>query len=98
LPIAADDDFDGEIMAVCDICGTDYHRAFRLTTASGESFTFDSLECAAQQIAPTCTHCDCRILGHGIETPRGIFCCAHCARDGGAPGAVDNTSGQTARA
>ena len=87
----------GTTMATCDVCGNDYHRAFRVTTASGQKFTFDSLECAAHEIAPACAHCECRILGHGIETERGIFCCAHCARDAGATGAVDNTSRQAAR-
>jgi hypothetical protein len=24
--------------------------------------------------------CGCRILGHGVQTPAGIFCGAHCAR------------------
>ena len=31
------------------------------------SYTFDSFECAIQKLAPTCAHCGCRILGHGIE-------------------------------
>ncbi len=79
-------------MPVCDVCGNNYARAFQVTTASGDQYTFDSLECAASKIAPTCTHCDCRILGHGIETPAGIYCCAHCARHAGAKGAVDNTA------
>lgn len=79
-------------MAVCDVCGNDYARAFQVTTAQGETFHFDSIECAAHKIAPVCPHCDCMILGHGIETPSGIYCCANCTRHAGLKGAVDNTA------
>ena len=51
-----------------------------LTWPDGRSENFDSVECAAAQLAPECVHCGCRIPGHGIETDDGIFCCAHCAR------------------
>lgn len=78
-------------MPICNTCGNDYARAFQLISHDGRSFIFDSLECAAHQIAPACAHCGCRILGHGIETPDAIYCCASCARHVGAPGAVDNT-------
>ena len=54
--------------------------AYHATFHDGRSATFDSVECAAAQLAPECGHCGCRILGHGIETDEGIFCCAHCAR------------------
>jgi hypothetical protein len=57
---------------------------------NGEVLAFDSFECAIQHLAPTCGHCGCRIIGHGIETDSGFFCCAHCARHAGEPGAVDN--------
>lgn len=67
-------------MATCDTCGNHYDKAFTVTWADGRSATFDSLECAAMQLAPECAHCGCRILGHGIETEEAIFCCAHCAR------------------
>jgi len=33
----------------------------------GEHHTFDSLECAIHALAPVCPHCNCRILGHGVE-------------------------------
>jgi len=67
-------------MAICDTCGNDYDKAFTVSWGDGKSATFDSIECAAAQLAPECAHCGCRILGHGIETPDAIFCCAHCAR------------------
>jgi hypothetical protein len=76
-------------MTRCDTCGNDYANSFAVTTASGENYTFDSIECAAQAVAPACGHCGCRILGHGIEAADGIYCCANCARATGAD-AVDN--------
>jgi len=45
----------------------------------GKAHTFDSFECAIQALAPRCSHCDCRIIGHGVEQGSAIFCCAHCA-------------------
>jgi len=69
-------------MAKCDVCGNDYDKAFEVT-ASGATHTFDSIECAAQGLAPQCNHCGCRILGHGIESAGEMFCCASCARMAG---------------
>ena len=68
----------------CDTCGNDYDKTFRVIGPQGE-FTFDSLECAAAAIAPTCAHCGCRVLGHGMEKSGRTFCCAHCASHEGAP-------------
>ena len=65
-------------MAICATCGNDYDKAFTVTWPDGRSENFDSIECAAVQLAPECAHCGCRILGHGIETEEAIFCCAHC--------------------
>ncbi len=67
-------------MAICDTCGNDYDKSFTVTFSDGRTATFDSVECAVDQLAPECAHCGCRILGHGIETPEAMFCCAHCAR------------------
>lgn len=70
-------------MSTCDVCGNDYDKAFQVIK-EGETHTFDSLECAAQVIAPRCAHCGTRILGHGLENDSGvIFCCDHCARQEG---------------
>ena len=52
-------------MAVCDTCGNDYDRAFTITRGQ-ESGTFDSFECAIAKMAPSCVHCECRILGHDV--------------------------------
>jgi hypothetical protein len=45
--------------------------------------TFDSFECAIHALAPVCPHCNCRIVGHGVEADGQIFCCVHCARAAG---------------
>ncbi|ETA66298.1 Prokaryotic metallothionein [Haloechinothrix halophila] len=67
-------------MAACEVCGNDYWMSFEVRTKGGDVHVFDSIECAAQRIAPSCEHCQCRILGHGVEVDGRFFCCAHCAR------------------
>ena len=75
-------------MPVCDTCGNDYDKAFQVSK-DGQTHTFDSFECAIHLMAPVCSHCGCRVLGHGDETDAGIFCCAHCARQAGRTELVD---------
>jgi hypothetical protein len=75
-------------MAVCELCGNDYDKAMQVTVG-GEAHTFDSFECAIHVLAPHCAHCDCRIVGHGVESDGRMFCCAHCARESGASGLAD---------
>ena len=53
-------------MPVCDQCGNDYDKAFQVLQG-GQTHTFDSFECAIQKLAPTCSHCQVRIVGHGLE-------------------------------
>jgi hypothetical protein len=65
-------------MATCDTCGNDYDKAFEVRLA-GRNYTFDSFECAIQALAPSCSHCQCRIIGHGVESDGRMYCCAHCA-------------------
>jgi hypothetical protein len=62
----------------CETCGNDYDKPFQIIK-DGTSHTFDSFECAIQALAPTCTHCGLRILGHGVEKENRFFCCVHCA-------------------
>lgn len=69
-------------MSPCEVCGNDYDRSFQVI-AGGTSHTFDSIECDSSAIAPHCEHCDCRILGHGLEENGHFFCCAHCAKSFG---------------
>jgi hypothetical protein len=66
-------------MPKCDVCGNEYDKAFQVLIA-GQTHTFDSFECAVQRLAPVCAHCNCRILGHGVEQGSQMFCCAHCAK------------------
>ena len=75
-------------MAKCDVCGNDYDKAFTVQGAQG-SGTFDSFECAIHALAPHCAHCDCRIIGHGLEHEGTMYCCAHCARHAGVQGLND---------
>jgi hypothetical protein len=69
-------------MAKCDVCGNDYDKSFQVIQA-GKTYTFDSFECAVHACAPKCAHCECRILGHGVEKAGRMFCCVHCARHEG---------------
>ncbi len=69
-------------MGRCDVCGNDYDKSFEVSGPRGRG-TFDSFECAEQKLAPTCAHCNCRIVGHGVEEGGKIYCCANCARQSG---------------
>lgn len=75
-------------MNKCETCGNEYDKAFTVTLG-GETYTFDSFECAIHRLAPTCAHCECRILGHGVEASGNIYCCAHCASHAGETGLRD---------
>src|SRR5204863_1900820 len=75
----------GVAMPTCEVCGNDYNKAFEIVR-DGEAHVFDSFECAIHSLAPTCEHCGCRVIGHGVEAGDSIFCCAHCATASGAEG------------
>ena len=75
-------------MAVCEVCGNDYDRTMEVRV-EGSTHVFDSFECAIHALAPTCMHCGCRIIGHGVESGGRIYCCAHCARNEGADEVAD---------
>jgi nitrite reductase/ring-hydroxylating ferredoxin subunit len=72
----------------CEVCGNDYDKAFTVVQG-GEQHVFDSFECAIHALAPTCPHCGCHVVGHGVEQDGSIYCCAHCAHESGASGLVD---------
>ena len=76
-------------MAICEVCGNDYDKAMEVCVAGGEARTFDSFECAIHALAPTCEHCGCRIIGHGVEDGAAVYCCANCARLAGVEGLRD---------
>jgi hypothetical protein len=75
-------------MAVCEICHNDYDKSFEVVAASGRH-VFDSFECAIHALAPTCAHCGCRIVGHGVEANGEFFCCANCGELSGVKGMKD---------
>ena len=68
-------------MARCEVCGNEYNKTFEVTVAGEEgTHIFDSFECAIHALAPKCAHCDCRVIGHGVDGENGeVFCCSHCA-------------------
>ena len=78
-------------MAKCDVCGNEYDKSFEVSQG-GETHVFDSFECAIQALAPSCAHCGCRVIGHGVESNGSIYCCAHCAGQEGAGDLKDRTS------
>lgn len=75
-------------MAVCEVCGNDYHLSFEVHTGNA-THTFDSFECAIHKLAPVCVHCHCEIVGHGVQAGEAFYCCAHCAREHGVMSVVD---------
>jgi hypothetical protein len=75
-------------MAKCEVCGNDYDKAFQVVMA-GHSHTFDSFECAVHALAPVCSHCQCKVIGHGVEAHNAFYCCAHCAKASGVSGVDD---------
>jgi hypothetical protein len=75
-------------MAKCEVCGNEYDKAFTVTRED-RTHIFDSFECAIQAMAPSCNHCGCRVIGHGVEHSGSIYCCAHCANASGVAGVRD---------
>jgi hypothetical protein len=71
-------------MARCEVCGNDYDKAFQVSMPGAGARTFDSFECAINALAPQCSHCGCKIIGHGVEANGSFYCCAHCATQAGA--------------
>jgi hypothetical protein len=76
-------------MAQCEVCGNEYDKSFEVVMQGGQRHVFDSFECAIHALAPRCAHCDCRIVGHGVEANGQCFCCAHCAAESGVSGIAD---------
>lgn len=78
-------------MSTCDVCGNHYDKTFTLVQGERRG-TFDSFECAIHAFAPRCAHCQCAIIGHGVEADdEAIYCCASCARHAGERGLTDRT-------
>lgn len=70
------------MLSNCELCGNETENTFQVVL-SGKSHVFDSFECAINSVAPTCPHCGCRIVGHGLESNGAMYCCQHCAREMG---------------
>ena len=82
-------------MARCELCGNDYDKTFEVVLG-GRRHVFDSFECAIHVLAPTCKHCGCKIVGHGVEGEGHLYCCAHCARESGVENVSDRAGAQAA--
>jgi hypothetical protein len=77
-------------MARCEVCGNEYDKPLEIHQ-NGEFRVFDCFECAIQALAPTCQHCGCKVIGHGVQAGQEIFCCANCARAAGVHSLADRT-------
>ena len=69
-------------MTKCETCGNDYDKVFQVIK-DGRTHTYDSFECAIHALAPLCSVCGVRIVGHGLEKDGTYFCCDHCAEKQG---------------
>src|SRR5207249_1944239 len=74
--VKASEDTGGGKMPRCETCGNEYDKSFQVLM-DGQTHTFDSFECAIHMLAPSCAHCGCKILGHGVEGKGQFFCCAN---------------------
>ena len=72
----------------CETCGNQYDKAFHVSL-DGQTHVFDSFECAIEALAPRCAHCNCRVIGHGVEVKQIIYCCKHCAAATSSIGATE---------
>lgn len=63
----------------CEVCGNNYRDAFTVTMRN-DTYAFDCFECAIHALAPTCAHCGCKIIGHGVAEEGEVFCSDHCVR------------------
>ena len=66
----------------CEVCNNRYDKMLRVEVG-GVTRQFDCFECAIFAMAPTCRHCGVRMVGHGVEAGKDLFCCANCARQAG---------------
>lgn len=72
----------------CKSCGNQYDKAFTVRM-NNEEHVFDSFECAINVLAPRCSKCESRVIGHGVEAKGKVYCCAHCAKAAHETGLVD---------
>lgn len=65
-------------MERCEICQNEYDKSFYVIL-NGKTHTFDCFECAIQSLAPPCSRCHVKVVGHGVEVNNEVFCSASCA-------------------
>lgn len=70
------------MMRTCEVCHNQYDKCFEINIQNNK-YIFDCLECAIMLLAPECSHCKCRIIGHGVEKNSQFYCCANCAKEEG---------------
>jgi hypothetical protein len=75
----------------CEVCGNEYDKPLEVVV-NGISHYFDCFECAIHSLAPKCSHCGCRIIGHGVEASGVMYCCAHCAQHEGVASVKDRAN------
>ncbi len=63
-------------MPRCDHCGSDSDRTFDVVR-DGDTWTFDSFQCAIDAVAPRCPQCNAVIVGHGVEQEGRLNCTIH---------------------
>ena len=78
-------------MPKCETCGNQYEKSFQVVK-DGKPHNFDCFECAIHLLAPTCGHCGCKVIGHGVEDHGTVYCCANCARHEGVHGSLRDRS------
>lgn len=76
-------------MNKCEVCGNEYAGTFDVVMF-GERHVFDCFECAIAALAPVCSNCGVRVIGHGVEDGQRIFCSASCAQRAGVHGLRDH--------
>ena len=76
-------------MLCCETCGNEYASPITVTM-NGRAHVYDSFECAIHALAPTCSRCGIRVVGHGVESGSRVYCSASCARDAGVRGLADH--------
>lgn len=72
----------------CATCGNVYDKAFQVVF-DGRNYSFDCFECAIHALAPVCSRCGCRVIGHGVEVAGVQFCGASCTRQSVSAPVVD---------
>jgi hypothetical protein len=75
----------------CEICGNTYDKMLTILI-DNVNHHYDCFECAIQGLAPKCSHCGVRIIGHGLQEEDEYYCCAHCARAAGQQQFVDRVT------